>query len=336
MGLRSGGIFRVSLLRLTTLLLRFRPYEGWKVLFRMVGRPAGRPVCWPVGEAGNRTSYSPVGAGTGAELGNMRDEMRKLEPGMKKKRYNDDEKKLNTTLCVGGGQLSPLSGSLKLSNDLNLSNAPTVHLALQSSVINVSDSNGALFCKSRTCQEAKVDGQTDNTGMPQKDGTSENIQVSDNLPPNENENDQIKLGHKVDVKSIIDQFGGQSRKIKRKEIRLSPKSKHSPLRSTKFEKARKLLKLGQSPSCKSPKLKSEAKIGNNLKLENAEIRPQIEPNKVESIVSAFEENIKTNGSNPNKSEIETKKLMVNAFSKMMNSKGGGHPPPRVRRKLRDC
>ena len=38
MGLRSGGIFRVSLLRLTTLLLRFRPYEGWKVLFRMVGR----------------------------------------------------------------------------------------------------------------------------------------------------------------------------------------------------------------------------------------------------------------------------------------------------------
>ena len=44
MGLRSGGIFRVSLLRLTTLLLRFRPYEGWKVLFRMVGRPAGRPV----------------------------------------------------------------------------------------------------------------------------------------------------------------------------------------------------------------------------------------------------------------------------------------------------
>ena len=42
MGLRSGGIFRVSLLRLTTLLLRFRPYEGWKVLFRMVGGPAGR------------------------------------------------------------------------------------------------------------------------------------------------------------------------------------------------------------------------------------------------------------------------------------------------------
>ena len=67
MELRSGGIFRVSLLRLTTLLLRFRPYEGWKVLFRMVGWPAGRPV----GEAGNRTSYSPVGAGTGAELGNI-------------------------------------------------------------------------------------------------------------------------------------------------------------------------------------------------------------------------------------------------------------------------
>ena len=42
MGLRSGGIFRVSLLRLTTLLLRFRPYEGWKVLFRMVDGSAGR------------------------------------------------------------------------------------------------------------------------------------------------------------------------------------------------------------------------------------------------------------------------------------------------------
>ena len=70
MGLRSGGIFRVSLLRLTTLLLRFRPYEGWKVLFRMVGRPVGRSAGRPVGEAGNRTSYSPVGAGTGAELGN--------------------------------------------------------------------------------------------------------------------------------------------------------------------------------------------------------------------------------------------------------------------------
>ena len=32
------------------------------------GRTAGRPD----GEAGNRTSYSPVGAGTGAELGKNR------------------------------------------------------------------------------------------------------------------------------------------------------------------------------------------------------------------------------------------------------------------------
>ena len=30
----------------------------------------GRPAYRPDGEAGNRTSYSPVGAGTGAELGN--------------------------------------------------------------------------------------------------------------------------------------------------------------------------------------------------------------------------------------------------------------------------
>ena len=42
MVLRSGGIFRVSPLRLPTLLLRFRPYKGWKVLFRMVGLRAGR------------------------------------------------------------------------------------------------------------------------------------------------------------------------------------------------------------------------------------------------------------------------------------------------------
>ena len=32
--------------------------------------PEGRLAGLPDGEAGNRTSYSPVGAGTGAELGN--------------------------------------------------------------------------------------------------------------------------------------------------------------------------------------------------------------------------------------------------------------------------
>ena len=32
--------------------------------------PDGRPARRPDGEAGNRTSYSPDGAGTGAELGN--------------------------------------------------------------------------------------------------------------------------------------------------------------------------------------------------------------------------------------------------------------------------
>ena len=37
------------------------------------GRPDGRTACRPDGEAGNRTSYSPVGAGTGAELGNTHD-----------------------------------------------------------------------------------------------------------------------------------------------------------------------------------------------------------------------------------------------------------------------
>ena len=37
----------------------------------MAGRPTGRPG----GEAGNRTSYSPVGAGTGAELGNIKNIM---------------------------------------------------------------------------------------------------------------------------------------------------------------------------------------------------------------------------------------------------------------------
>ena len=46
-----------------------------KVIFSLESTiPEGRTACrtagWLDGEAGNRTSYSPVGAGTGAELGN--------------------------------------------------------------------------------------------------------------------------------------------------------------------------------------------------------------------------------------------------------------------------
>ena len=40
----------------------------------MVSRPAYRPD----GEAGNRASYSPIGAGTGAELGNNTKRTKKL------------------------------------------------------------------------------------------------------------------------------------------------------------------------------------------------------------------------------------------------------------------
>ena len=49
--------------------MRSRPYLAWKVLFRRVSRPVSLMAGRTDGEAGNRTSYSPVGAGTGAELG---------------------------------------------------------------------------------------------------------------------------------------------------------------------------------------------------------------------------------------------------------------------------
>ena len=64
-------------------------------------------------------------------------------------------------------------------------------------------------------------------------------------------------------------------------------------------------------------------------------KPQIEPSKVESIVEAFEKNTIVGESAPNMSETNSKKIVVNAFSKMMNSKEGGPPLPQERRKLRD-
>ena len=139
------------------------------------------------------------------------------------------------------------------------------------------------------------------------------------------------------MRSIIEQFDGKPKSIKRKNIKLSPKSKLTPLRSTKLEKARKTLKMGKlstSPTSKSPKIRSEAQIGKKLKLGHTENRPQIEPNKVESMVNAFEKNIIVNESTPHKSEIEAKKLAVNAFSRLMNSKGGVASPTPAKKKAK--
>ena len=64
MRLRSGGILRVSPLSSTIEVNNFI-FEV-KVILGSGKYHSGRPD----GEAGNRTSYSPVVAGTGAELGN--------------------------------------------------------------------------------------------------------------------------------------------------------------------------------------------------------------------------------------------------------------------------
>ena len=61
-GLRSGDISRVYASRLATLLFIGKFNSDPKLIFRMVGRLNG--------EAGNGTSYSPLGAGARAELGN--------------------------------------------------------------------------------------------------------------------------------------------------------------------------------------------------------------------------------------------------------------------------
>ena len=150
-------------------------------------------------------------------------------------------------------------------------------------------------------------------------------------------NDLAKIEPKVDVRTIIDQFDGEIKKIKRKDVKLSPKSKLTPLRSTKLEKARKTLnlgKLGMSPNLKSPKVRQEVKIGKKSKLGNTEMRPQIEPNKVKSIVNAFEMNTIVNESTHNMNESNSKKIAVNAFSELMNSKGEGASPTPVKKKAK--
>ena len=161
---------------------------------------------------------------------------------------------------------------------------------------------------------------------------NENGGTRGQLSPLSGLSDRSNLEPKVNVRSIIDQFDDQSRKIKRKEVKLSPKSKTklTPLRSTKFEKARKTLKLGKL----SPKVGSVAKIGKSSKLGDAEIQSQIEPNKVETIVKAFEMNTKVSESTPNVSGIESKKFVANAFSRLMHSKGGGASPTSGKKKTK--
>ena len=74
-----------------------------------MGRLAGRPVGRPDGEAGNRTSYSPVGAGTGAELG--------------KKKFVDGPRKgvrtLESNRIYSGSRILLRKESYQDENDIN-------------------------------------------------------------------------------------------------------------------------------------------------------------------------------------------------------------------------
>ena len=62
----SEGCFRVSPIEINNFAFEVKVILGLESTI-----PEGRPAGLPDGEAGNRTSYSPVGAGTGAELGNI-------------------------------------------------------------------------------------------------------------------------------------------------------------------------------------------------------------------------------------------------------------------------
>ena len=92
-----------------------------------------------------------------------------------------------------------------------------------------------------------------------------------------------------------------------------------------------------SPDSKSPKIRPEVKIGRKMgkiEVKLTDRKPQIEPSKVESIVEAFEKNTIVGESAPNMSETNSKKIVVNAFSKMMNSKEGGATPTSGKKKAK--
>ena len=147
----------------------------------------------------------------------------------------------------------------------------------------------------------------------------------------ENKSVEAKIEKKSSVKSIIEHFDGK-RMIKRGEIRLSPKTKVSPKLCPNPSKAKWLIEGGSQESPKmNQKMKPKLKVRTKNETENvifdAEVRNPVNAKKVESIVAAFESNTTLKEDDPNNDDTTSKKcLVVNAFSKLMNSKGGGASP----------
>ena len=109
---------------------------------------------------------------------------------------------------------------------------------------------------------------------------------------------------------------------------MSPKVKNSPKRCLKLEKAKKAIKQRNSSVVNTPKSKPKLILGHSQYNEKAPSKTPINASKVEAIVAAFETNTKLNEKDyPTDDMIQKKKSVVDAFSIMMNSRGGGGAIP---------
>ena len=149
-----------------------------------------------------------------------------------------------------------------------------------------------------------------------------NDEKDENEKSYDDENDdRDEIKGRTNVRAICDKFEGRKRMVKRNQIRLSPKSKPSPLLKVK------LIKMMKRPS---NTMKTDPKEPVNvISPENTVRKTATNNSKVGKIIAALENNIEK-GADVEGIEVDEKKekkKVENAFKKLMNANNRGDTTP---------
>ena len=173
-----------------------------------------------------------------------------------------------------------------------------------------------------------------NIKVESKDGRKPNLLIQNDendefidLDDDENDNrDEIKGN--VSVRAICDKIEGGKRRVKRNQVRLSPKSKPSPLSKVK--------KMKKPKNISKPDRNDEKDSIDVVRLENNDRKIEKKSNKVGDIIAAIENKIKK-GADVKETYNDEKKVKAkveNAFQKLMDVsiRGDTTPSPGIKKR----
>ena len=158
---------------------------------------------------------------------------------------------------------------------------------------------------------------------------------SDNNDDENDKNDKIQDDddeykdvddQKSEVSAICEKFGGRKKTLRGHKVKMSPKSKFSPYSNVKRIKIKKNLTKNDQEASLLPKSSEKFKVEKLF----------TNSSKVSSIVAAIENNIAKYDGAIGVDDKKEKKMVENAFHKLMNAKNRGEttpsPGPKKRRK----